>query len=92
MSGVLTLPVVGLYFNEIKAGTKPFEFRLMTEYWRKRIEDRTYDSVLITWGYPAAADESRRLARPWRGYEIQRITHEFFGPRPVLVYAIRVNE
>ena len=91
MLRVLHLPVKGQYFNEIKAGTKTFEFRLMTEHWRKRIEGREFDEVHIKHGYPRTGDNSRLLIRPWRGYERQTIIHPHFGADPVDVYAIRVN-
>lgn len=88
---VLTLPLKGVYFDQIKAGSKPFEYRLRTPYWRKRLEGRTYDAVTVTKGYPAGDDSERRQTFPWRGYEEQTITHEFFGPEPVEVFAIRVG-
>lgn len=88
---VLVLPLKGVYFDQIAAGVKPQEFRLCTDYWRKRLEGRAYDSVVITKGYPAAHDLERRRTFPWRGYEVKTITHEFFGPDPVEVFAINVG-
>lgn len=88
---VLALPVKGLYFDQMKAGTKVFEYRLRTPYWRKRLEGRTYDQVCVTRGYPSASDSERRLVVPWLGYEEQTLTHEFFGPDPVEVFAIRID-
>lgn len=87
----LVLPLNGIYFDEIKAGTKLFEYRLRTPYWRRRLEGRMFDAVVITKGYPPAADTERRMEFPWRGYEEQTITHPFFGPAPVDVFAIRVG-
>ncbi len=87
----LTLNVTGQYFGEMRDLTKSWEYRLVTPYWRKRLEGKTFDQVVIKWGYPKADDASRHLVRPWRGYEIQTITHPHFGPNPVEVYAIRVN-
>lgn len=87
----LTLPLKGEYFDQIRAGTKPREFRLMTDFWRKRIEGRAYYWLVLTRGYPKADDTERRLVLPWRGYEIQTITHPHFGPEPVQVYAIDVT-
>ncbi len=86
----LTIPVKGIYFDQIKAGMKPFEYRLRTPYWTKRLAWRTYDRVVLTRGYPKAGDTERRLELPWRGYEVQTITHPHFGPDPVQVFAIRV--
>lgn len=87
----LVLPVKGVYFDQIKAGTKPDEFRLRTDYWRKRLVGRTYDRVEVTKGYPARDDAERRIVLPWRGYMEQTITHEFFGSEPVEVFAIKVQ-
>lgn len=86
----LTLPLKGEYFDAIKAGTKPFEYRAVTPYWRRRLEGQTYDRIELTRGYPKRADSARRLVLPWQGYELQAITHPHFGPDPVDVFAINV--
>jgi hypothetical protein len=90
MSGTLTLPLKGCYFDAIRDGTKPEEYRLRTPYWRKRLEGRTYGRIVLTKGYPAAGDHARRLVLPWRGYTVKTIQHAFFGPEPVEVFAINV--
>lgn len=87
----LYLSVKGEYFHQIKAGTKPWEYRLCTPYWAKRLVGRSYDRVEIAWGYPKADDSERRVSCPWQGYEIQTITHPHFGPDPVTVFAINVK-
>lgn len=86
----LVLPLKALYFRQIAEGTKPEEFRLCTPYWRKRLEGRTFDRIVLTLGYPPAGDASRRLVRQWRGYRETTITHPHFGPHPVAVFAIDV--
>lgn len=91
MNSTLTLPLKGEYFDQIKAGTKPEEFRLVTPYWRRRLEGRTYDRIELTRGYPLRDDDARRLVLPWKGYRITTITHPHFGPDPVEVYAIDVS-
>lgn len=87
----LHLSVKAVYFREMQAGSKQFEFRLKTEYWRKRLENREYDEVKIKLGYPKSSEQERILIRPWRGYEEQTISHPHFGDYPVQVFAIRVN-
>jgi hypothetical protein len=87
----LTLPLKAEYFNAIKAGTKHEEFRLRTPFWRKRLEGRTFDRVVLTLGYPARDDASKRLVLPWRGMRETTITHPHFGPEAVNVYAIQVT-
>lgn len=86
----LHLPLKAEYFDAIKAGTKPEEYRLVTDYWRKRLEGRTYDRIVLTRGYPRRDDASRRLVLPWRGYVVKTLTHPHFGPDAVEVFAIRV--
>lgn len=91
MSRTLILPLKGEYFDQIKAGTKPEEFRLANAYWRKRLEGRTYDRIELTRGYPKRDDTERRLVLPWRGYRLATITHPHFGETPVEVFAINVE-
>ena len=88
---VLTLPLNGIYFDQIKSGEKVEEFRLMTPYWIKRLQFRIYDHMILTRGYPKRDDTERRLYRPWEGYRTATITHDHFGPDPVNVFAIKVN-
>jgi hypothetical protein len=90
--GDLVLPLKREYFEAIRDGSKPEEFRLCTEHWHKRLEGREYDRIVLTLGYPARNDHTRRLIRPWQGYTIKTITHPHFGPEPVRVYAINVQE
>lgn len=87
----LVLPLKAEYFHAIKAGKKPEEFRLKTPFWRKRLEGKTFDRVVLTLGYPSSCDAERRLVLPWRGLRETTITHPHFGPDPVEVYAINVQ-
>lgn len=88
----LVLPLKAEYFHAIKNGTKPEEYRLATPYWRKRLEGgKAFAHIVLTLGYPARDDASRRLTRPWRGCELKTIQHPHFGPDPVLVFAIDVR-
>jgi hypothetical protein len=86
----LILPLKRCYFEQIRDGVKPEEYRLMTPFWRKRLEGKTFEQIILTLGYPKADDEERRLIKPWRGYVVKQITHPHFGPEPVNVFAIRV--
>lgn len=88
----LVLPLKAEYFNSIKAGTKPEEFRLCTPFWRKRLEGKTFSSIVLTLGYPSRNDTERRLVLPWRGMRETTITHPHFGPDPVRVFAINVQD
>lgn len=87
----LVLPVKGVYFDQIKAGTKTEEYRRVGQYWSKRLEYTTPDRVVITRGYPACDDAERRMVFPWRGFTVKTITHAHFGPEPVEVFAIKVG-
>jgi hypothetical protein len=87
----LTLNLKGLYFDQIKAGTKTEEYRICKPFWAKRLEGRHYDQVVILRGYPPKEDKEKRIVRPYRGYTVKIITHPHFGPNPVEVYAIDVT-
>jgi hypothetical protein len=86
----LHLNLKGIYFDQIKAGTKIFEFRAVSS-WANRLDGRVYENIVLKRGYPRIGDDSRRLVRPWQGCTIEVITHPHFGNHPVLVYSIRVN-
>ena len=92
MSDTLYLPVKRIYFDSIKAGTKGEEYRLVTPFWKRRIEGRVYAAICVTLGYPSAGDTERSLWFPWNGYKRKRITHPHFGPDEVEVYAIDLSE
>ena len=88
----LVLPLKRIYFEQIAKGEKPEEFRLVTPYWTRRLEDRDFDVVELTLGYPPAEDSERRLCRRWKGMRRIWLTHPHFGPNEVEVYAIDVSE
>lgn len=92
MSDTLHLPLKGEYFDQIKAGTKPEEYRLVTPFWSKRLEGRSYEYVRITRGYPKGGDPERTLVLRWNGVEKKTITHPHFGAEPVEVFAIDVRQ
>lgn len=84
----LILPLKRKYFDQIQAGEKPFEFRLRNEYWTKRLVGVHYDSVVFTLGYPSKDDTSRRIEAPYKGYQLQTITHPEWDNEPQEVFAI----
>ena len=86
----LHLSLKRCYFEQIRDGSKPEEYRLCTPFWRRRLEGQTFDRIVLTLGYPPAGDSSRRLELPWRGYAIKTLTHPHFGNSPVQVFAINV--
>ena len=89
---ILYLSLKRQYFEQIKAGVKPLEFRLRNAHWIKRLEGRAYSGIVLTLGYPSVNDDSKRLYRQWQGYGIQTIQHPHFGKDPVEVFAIDVAQ
>lgn len=87
----LTLPLKAIYFNAIKDGSKVEEYRLYNDYWKKRLEGRSYDTIMLTLGYPKSDDMEKRIELPYLGYTVKEITHEFFGGVPTKVFAIAVD-
>jgi hypothetical protein len=88
----LTLALKAEFFDAIRDGSKLKEYRLVNEYWTKRLVGRAFSSIVLTKGYPSRTEHQRRLRRAWRGYAVETITHPFFGPDPVRVYAIDVSQ
>lgn len=88
---ILHLALKAVYFHQIKSGDKKFEYRLQTEYWRKRLIGREYDEIHIKLGYPSKGDRERIVVRPWMGFSYETIKHEHFGSEEVNVFAIKVN-
>ena len=91
MMKTLYLPLKREYFEAVKAGTKQIEYRLYNNYWRKRIEGKAFDRIVLTLGYPKKTDTARRIVRPWRGYEIIPFKHKHFGNKRMAMFAIKVN-
>lgn len=87
----LVLPLKREYFEQIKAGTKSEEYRLVNDYWRARLEGRAYARLILTLGYPKRSDTARRLVLPYKGFAVKEITHPHFGAAPAQVYAIDVG-
>lgn len=87
----LILPLKREYFDAIRSGEKVEEYRLVNDYWEKRLRWRIYDQIILTLGYPKAEDHTRRIIKPWRGYVERTIQHPHFGPDPVRVFAIYVE-
>lgn len=86
----LILPLKRRWFLDIQAGIKPFEYRLDTPYWQKRLIGKSYETVTFTLGYPERQDISRRISKPWFGYEMQTVLHEEWNNVPMRCFAIRV--
>ncbi len=85
------LNLKGEYFDQIKAGTKEFEYREMTDYWVKRLDGKEFNQIIIKRGYPKKDDKKNIITRPWLGYIKQAMRHKQFGIYLVNVYAIKVN-
>ena len=83
---ILLLRVKKEYFDQIKSGEKREEYREVKEYWRARIEGKTFDLIEIICGYGG-----ERIYFPWNGYEIKTINHPLFDGIATDVYAIKLE-
>jgi hypothetical protein len=88
----LILILTGEYFDAIQRGEKTEEYRLCNDYWRKRLEGRDYDQIVLTRGYAKRDDDSKRMYFRYEGYAIKTITHPHFGDNPVKVFAIPCHD
>jgi len=67
MKKILHLNLYRKYFDAIADGTKTVEYRNRTDYWKRRIEGREYDTIKFRNGY--AKDASTMLVE-YKGYDI----------------------
>ena len=74
--------------KKFNPGKSPWNFRLRTDYWKKRIEGREYSWVEFTLGYPRRGDSSRRIRVPYRGARVMSVRSEEWDNRLEEVYAI----
>jgi hypothetical protein len=86
----LKLAVKRRWFEDIQSGVKSEEFRLNNDYWKKRLEGKDFDKVIITLGYPSNDQIDRIMEFPWRGYEMKTIVSEEWDNVPQEVFAIKV--
>ena len=86
---ILHLNLKTEYFNEIKEGTKPFEFRECSDFWNKRLINVDYDEVHFKLGYPKSDDYSKIIKKKYLGYNVRIINHpHFYDSKPTKVFAI----
>ena len=57
MSNVLTLTLKKQYFDAILSGEKTIEYRDITDYWRPRLENKEYDTILFRNGYSPSSPQ-----------------------------------
>jgi len=75
------------YFDAIQAGTKKFELREDNLYWQRRLNGADYKRIRLRRGYTKTS-----IDLPYRGYIPAIIIHQHFGPKPIMVYAIRLTD
>lgn len=85
----LILPLKKEYFNEIKNEEKFEEYRLYNDFWKKRLENKEYQEVCFTLGYPKKENKEKHLHKKYLGYKIKKIKHKHFGDKEVEVFAIQ---
>lgn len=76
----LVLHVKKIWFDKIKSGKKKIEYRKYNDYWRTRLLNKKYSSILILCGYPkknglGQYPENKALAFNWDGYRVNDMTH-----------------
>jgi hypothetical protein len=87
---VLCLHVAEPYFGRIRSGEKKTEFREIKDYWKKRLEGRSYKAVVISNRQSDGYKDPVWLIFPWNGYLEYPFggAEEIFGKGDRLVYAI----
>lgn len=78
------------YFDDIASGKKKKEYR-DAEKWLHRLLYRDYDGIRLYRGYQKVTDDTV-IDLPYKGYELEIVTHPHFGNAPTLVCAIDVSQ
>ena len=91
MAPELVLHVEKEYFEQIARGKITEAYRLRTPYWEKRLIGQNYKNVRLLCGYTRHGDKPRELVRKFKGWRPVVISHPYFGPEPVRVFAIEVS-
>lgn len=85
----LFLTIKKQYFDEISLGIKTEEFRIVKPYWEKRIINKEYSHIIFQNGYNR---NSPKLKVEYLGYELKKITHEFFGNKETTIFALKLGK
>lgn len=60
--------------------------------WRKkrldRLDGKALDRIVVKRAYPTRGTSDRTIERPWRGLQLETITHAYFGTDALQVCAI----
>jgi hypothetical protein len=84
----LYLNVKTKYFLEILKSIKTEEYRLINDFWRKKLIGRNYENVIIRDGYKKG--DKNKVVKGYGGILIKTIKHEHFGENYVDVFAIQL--
>ena len=71
---ILHLNLYRKFFDQIAEGTKTIEYREVTDYWKKRIENREYDVIKFRNGY---AKDAPTMLVEYKGYSVGK--HPLIG-------------
>lgn len=85
---ILTLHLKGKWFDQVKAGVKTHEYRVVSPYWIKRLRNREYDFIIVCRGYPKGNDFKNRIIFQWNGAKETIIEHEEWGGKRRRVFDI----
>lgn len=89
---IIVFNLNGVYFHQIKSGVKTEEYREANDYWKKRLNGKSFDIIRIALGYPKKDDPERNIFFKWNGFEMKKITHEIFDNKEKEVFAINLKE
>lgn len=65
-NNTLRIPCTKKWFKLVKQGHS--DYRPCNDYWSKRIENKKFDTITFTLGYPKKEDAAKHYVIPFRGY------------------------
>jgi hypothetical protein len=85
----LTLVVKAEFFEAIRKGQKLEDYRVASEYWRKRIEKEGIERVKIRLGFPKEEHPWNTMTFKFNGFERKRIKTKTYGDSEVYAIDLR---
>lgn len=87
----LTLHLKKKWWDQIHSGKKKAEYRLATPYWKKRLEGRDYEHIILKLGYPKEDNDSRSMIFAWNGASLTNVISSEWNYESKRVYEIPLS-
>lgn len=86
MEKSLFLTIKKEYFDAILSSEKTEEYRVVSPFYKSRIENKEYTHIILQNGY---SSKSKKLKAEYLGYEIRKVETKIYGNTEVYVLKLK---